>query len=198
MKSWIIYFFCMHTVSLTNVWHLFQSLTFFFIVHAEGEAGPSITFKAWRSERTFYWISTRYVACLSKHILALCSLPTTICILYWQAMQTSRFTLLLMRVWRRIYLWLIWLTCLKRLSGSPSASPRCSRSMMLLLPDSIPQVYVPISDGFPQIFLLFKVLSIPSNRVVFFFCGCSLLKRPLKILFAEFVKKRLRQTRRSL
>jgi len=59
-----------------------------------------------------------------------------------QVMQTSLFTLLLMRVWKPIYLWLTWLMCLRRLSGCPSASLRCSQSMMLWWPASTPKVYV--------------------------------------------------------
>jgi hypothetical protein len=49
------------------------SIPFFFIttrtfMPTEGEAGPGFTFKAWRAECAFYWISTRYAPCTCSNI----------------------------------------------------------------------------------------------------------------------------------
>lgn len=146
----------MPLVSANTSFTVLFSVPFFFIttctfMPAEGEAGPGFTFEAWRSECAFYWISTRYALCTCSNITFFMLFATTICIHDFQVTQTSRFTLLLMRVWKPIYLWLTWLMCLKRLSGSPSASLRCSQSMMLSWLASTPKAYVPISACFTGI-----------------------------------------------
>jgi hypothetical protein len=131
--------------------HTARCLFYFVFIHltwifyaVEREAGSCFAFEAWCTERTFYWIATRWVPCKLVQMLSLSMqfANKRIYIHTRQVMQTSLSTLLLTRVWRLIYLWLTWLMCLRKLSGSLSASLRCRQNMTLCWPASVPRVYV--------------------------------------------------------